>query len=312
MTSATIGTPALWVGFLAFVTLMLVLDLGVFHRKAHAVGYREALIWSSVWVALSLLFTAGLAVRFGTDRGLEFLSGYLIEKSLSIDNIFVFVVIFTALRVPLLDQHRVLFWGIISALGLRAAMIFAGVALLEHFHWLFYVFGVFLIATGVKLFVQRNQREHREESAATRLARRLIPSTPELHGQRFFVIEQGRWLATPLLMSLVLIEISDVLFAVDSIPAVFAVTDDPFIVFTSNICAILGLRSMFFLLAGAIEQFRYLKLALTGVLVFVGAKMMLQDLLPIPTLISVLVIALIMGSAGFASFLVSVRTARAG
>jgi tellurite resistance protein TerC len=303
MTHATIGSPALWIGFFTFVAFMLALDLGVFHRKAHAVSFREALAWSGVWVALSLLFNLGLAWRFGEERGLEFLSGYLIEKSLSIDNIFVFVVIFQALRVPALDQHRVLFWGIISALGLRAAMIFAGVALLEHFHVLFYVFGAFLIATGIRLFVQRNKAEHPEDSPAMRLARRLIPSTPNLHGQHFFAVEDGRRLATPLFMALVLVEISDVIFAIDSIPAVFAVTEDPFIVFTSNIFAILGLRSMFFLLAGAIEKFRYLKIGLTGVLVFVGTKMMLEDVFPIPSLISVLVIVLIMLIAGVASFI---------
>jgi tellurite resistance protein TerC len=303
MTHATIGSPALWIGFFAFVAFMLALDLGVFHRKAHAVSFREALAWSGVWVGLSLLFNLGLAWHFGEERGLEFLSGYLIEKSLSIDNIFVFVVIFQALRIPALDQHRVLFWGIISALGLRAAMIFAGVVLLQHFHVLFYVFGAFLILTGVRLFVQRNKAEHPEDSPAMRLARRLIPSTPNVHGQHFFVVEGGRRLATPLFMALVLVEISDVIFAIDSIPAVFAVTDDPFIVFTSNIFAILGLRSMFFLLAGVIEKFRYLKIGLTGVLIFVGTKMMLEDVLPIPSLISVLVIALIMLIAGVASFI---------
>jgi tellurite resistance protein TerC len=305
MTHAPLGSPTLWFGFIAFVAFMLALDLGVFHRKAHAVSFREALAWSGVWVTLSLLFNLGLAWRFGEERGLEFLSGYLIEKSLSIDNIFVFVVIFQALRVPALDQHRVLFWGIISALGLRAAMIFAGVALLEHFHVLFYVFGAFLIATGIRLFVQRNKTEHPEDSPAMRLARKLIPSTPNLHGQHFFAVEDGRRLATPLFMALVLVEISDVIFAIDSIPAVFAVTEDPFIVFTSNIFAILGLRSMFFLLAGAIEKFRYLKIALTGVLIFVGTKMMLEDIFPIPSLISVLVIALIMLVAAIASFIVT-------
>jgi tellurite resistance protein TerC len=303
MTHPTIGSPTLWLGFLAFVVFMLALDLGVFHRKAHTVGFREALTWSSVWVALSLLFNVGLAWRFGSERALEFFSGYLIEKSLSIDNIFVFVVIFSALRVPAVDQHRVLFWGIISALALRAALIFAGVALLQQFHALFYVFGAFLILTGLRLFAQRNKTEHPEDSPAMRLARRLIPSTPHPHGSRFFAVEGGRRLATPLFMALVLVEISDVIFAIDSIPAVFAVTDDPFIVFTSNIFAILGLRSMFFMLAGAIEKFRYLKIGLAGVLVFVGTKMMLENLFPIPALSSVLVIALIMLIAGIASLI---------
>jgi tellurite resistance protein TerC len=305
----TIATPGMWAGFILFVLAMLALDLGVFHRKEHTVGAREALVWSAVWISISLLFNACLTLRFGPDRGLEFLSGYLIEKSLSIDNIFVFVVIFAALRIPTRVQHRVLFWGILSALGLRAAMIFAGAALLERFHALFYVFGVFLIITGIRLFLQRNAEEHPEESWVMRTVRRFVPSTAELHGPLFFAVENGRRMATPLFMALVLIEVSDVIFAVDSIPAVFAVTSDPFIVFTSNIFAILGLRSMFFVLSGVMEKFRYLKPALTGVLIFVGAKMALVDLYEIHHLISLLVIALILGVAAVASLLVARREA---
>ncbi|HEX4353269.1 MAG TPA: TerC family protein [Polyangiales bacterium] len=303
MEATTIGSPALWSGFIAFVFVMLALDLGVFNRKPHVVGMLEATLWSLTWITLSLAFNAGLAWRFGTDRGLDFLSGYLIEKSLSIDNIFVFVVIFAAMRIPASDQHRVLFWGVLSALALRAAMIFAGTALLSRFHALFYVFGGFLIATGIRMFLQRNKDEHFEDSRAMQLARKYVRSSSNLDNHHFFTIEDGRRLATPLFMALVFIELSDIIFAVDSIPAVLAVTDDPFIVFTSNICAILGLRSMFFLLANVMEKFRYLKLGLMAVLIFVGTKMTLVDVIELPSYVSLAVIALIIGIAAIASWI---------
>ena len=310
MDLVSIGSPALWIGFLAFVLVMLALDLGVFHRKAHVVRPREALVWSGIWVTLALVFNAGIWWLFGADRGLEFFTGYLIEKSLSVDNIFVFVVIFAALKIPAELQHRVLFWGILSALLLRAGMIFAGAAMLAKFHWLIYVFGAFLIATGVKLFLQRGKESHPEDGWAMRLARRVIPSTPRLDGDRFLTVEHGRRVATPLFMALLLVELTDVIFAVDSIPAIFAVTTDPFIVFTSNIFAILGLRSLFFLLAGLAEQFRYLKVGLAAVLVFVGAKMAAVDVLKVPPLASVLVIAAILGTAVLASMRAARREAR--
>ena len=297
----SIGSPALWGGFLVFVLALLALDLGVFHRKAHVVGAREALGWTGVWVALALLFGGGLWLFSGADRALEFLAGYLIEKSLSLDNVFVFVVIFGALGVPALQQHRVLFWGILSALVMRAGMILGGGALLAHFHWLIYVFGAFLVLTGAKLFWHRN---HAHDPSGGRLlawGRRVVPSTTELHGNRFLVKEQGRRVATPLLQALVLVEVSDVLFAVDSIPAIFAVTSDPFIVFTSNIFALLGLRSLYFLLAGAVEKFRYLKVGLAGVLVFVGLKMAAMDVYKVPPLASLAVIVAILGGSVVAS-----------
>jgi TerC family integral membrane protein len=297
----SIGTPALWGGFLLFVVVMLALDLGVFHKHAHVIGYREALVWSGVWIGLSMLFNLLVWQLYGAQRGLEFLTGYVIEKSLSIDNVFVFVIIFSALGIPSLYQHRVLFWGILSALALRAAMIFAGAALLSKFHWLIYVFGVFLIGTGIKLFVQRNHEEHPESGWAMRTVRRLLPSTNKLHGAHFFSEENGRRVATPLFMALVLVEVSDVIFAVDSIPAIFAVTTDPFIVFTSNIFAILGLRSLFFLLANLVDKFRYLKVGLAAVLVFVGAKMTLAQWVPVPPLVSLLVVIGILGVAVLAS-----------
>ena len=303
----SIGSPGLWAGFLAFVIAMLALDLGVFHRKAHVVGFREALGWSGVWIGLALLFNAFVGWRFGPQAGLEFLTGYLIEKSLSIDNIFVFVVIFSGLAIPLQSQHRVLFWGILTALVLRAVMIFAGAALLARFHWLIYGLGAFLVFTGVKLYRNRGRDEHPEQGLAMRLARRWIPSTRDLHGERFWVRENGRWLATPLFMALILVEVTDVIFAVDSIPAIFAITSDPFIVFTSNIFAILGLRSLFFLLAGLVEKFSYLKVGLSAVLVFVAMKMTLIDFVKVPALVSLAVIAGLLGGSLLASWWVARR-----
>ncbi|AGC45789.1 TerC family membrane protein [Myxococcus stipitatus DSM 14675] len=299
----TVGSPVLWGGFVAFVIAMLALDLGVFHRKAHVVGFKEALGWSTVWISLAFVFNGFMWWKFGSGPAVEFLTGYLIEKSLSIDNVFVFVVIFSALRIPQLYQHRVLFWGILSALVLRAIMIFAGVAMLERFHWLIYVFGLFLIITGVKLFIQRNKEDHPEEGWMMRTARRVIPSTTNFDGHHFFTVENGRKLATPLLMALVLVEASDILFALDSIPAIFAVTRDPFIVFTSNIFAILGLRSLFFLLAGAVEKFSYLKVGLSGVLIFVGTKMAIIDIVKIHPMVSLVVIATMLGASIVASLI---------
>ena len=304
MDMQSIGSPALWAGFIVFVLAMLALDLGVFHKKAHVVRFKEAALWSAVWVGLALLFNLGLWWKAGAQPATEFLTGYLIEKSLSVDNIFVFVVIFSALKIPALYQHRVLFWGILTALLLRAVMIFAGVALLARFHWLIYVFGAFLILTGVKLFLawRKGQAENVEESGALRLLRRVVPSTQKLDGERFFTVENGKRLATPLFMALLLVEFTDVIFALDSIPAIFAITQDPFIVFTSNIFAILGLRSLFFLLAGLVEKFSYLKVGLAGILVFVGAKMALVDVVKVSPFVSLGVIAAMLGASLLASF----------
>jgi tellurite resistance protein TerC len=299
----TVGSPALWAGFVVFVLAMLALDLGVFHRKAHVVGFKEALGWSAVWVTLALLFNLGIWWWFGAEPAVQFLTGYLIEKSLSIDNIFVFVIVFSSLGIPALYQHRVLFWGILSALVLRAVMIFVGVAMLQRFHWLIYVFGAFLIFTGLKLFLNRNQEEHPENGTVMRWARRVIPSVSRFDGDRFFTLENGRRLATPLFMALILVELTDVIFALDSIPAIFAVTRDPFLVFTSNIFAILGLRSLFFLLAGMVEKFRYLKVGLSAVLVFVGAKMTLVDVVKVPAFVSLGVIAVLIGGSVVISLL---------
>jgi len=310
MNLQSIGSPGLWIAFVVFVVAMLAIDLGIFHRKSHVVSTREALVWSGVWIGLALVFNLGVWKWFGPQRGVEFLTGYLIEKSLSIDNIFVFVVIFASLGVPALYQHRVLFWGILSALVLRAGMIFGGTALLTRFHWLIYVFGAFLVFTGVKLYWQRNQQMRPGDGAVLRLAKRLIPSTDRYAGDRFFTTENGRRVATPLFMALLLVEATDVVFAVDSIPAIFAVTSDPFIVFTSNIFAILGLRSLFFLLAGIVDKFRYLKVGLAVVLVFVGLKMALIDVFKVPPFVSLSFIAAVLTASILASLWASKRECR--
>jgi len=299
----SVGTPALWIGFTVFVLAMLALDLGIFHRKAHAVGVREALIGSAAWIGLALAFNAGIYYWFGTDRALEFLTGYVIEKALSVDNLFVFLVLFSTFSVPAALQHRVLFWGILGALVMRAVFVAAGAALVQQFHWALYVFGAFLVVTGIKLLRQRDQEAHPERNPLFRLFRRVVPSISEYRGGRFTVVENGRRYATPLLLVLVAIEATDVVFAVDSIPAIFAVTTDPFIVYTSNIFAILGLRSLYFALAGMMEKFRYLKVGLSFVLVFVGTKMLVAGVYKIPTVVSLLVIVGLLGGAIAASLL---------
>lgn len=297
----SIGTPSLWIGFTVFVLALLALDLGVFHRKAHTVSPREALTWSAVWIGLALLFNVGVYHWFGPERGLEFLTGFLIEKALAVDNIFVFVVLFSYFAVPSALQHKVLFWGILGALVMRAVFIFLGAALLQQFHWIMYVFGAFLVLTGIKLLKQNETDIHPERNLFFRLFMRFVPSVPAYRGDRFFVRQSGRWYATPLLVVLVSVEATDLIFAVDSIPAIFAVTSDPFIVYTSNIFAILGLRALYFLLAGVIQQFHYLKVGLAFVLAFVGVKMIIVDLYKIPIGISLAVIALLIGGSICAS-----------
>ncbi|MER3421114.1 MAG: hypothetical protein C4290_11585 [Chloroflexota bacterium] len=295
------GAVIPWVLFLVFVLGMLALDLGVFHRHAHAVSRREAAMWSLVWVALALVFNAGVYVVNGTQAGVEWTTGYLIEKSLSVDNIFVFLLIFQMFAVPAQYQHRVLFWGILGALVMRAVMILAGTALIKHFHLIIYLFGAFLVYTGFKFLRGREAGPTLESNRALRLARRLFPTTPTYEGARFFVHRNGVLHATPLFLVLVLIESTDLVFAVDSIPAIFAVTRDPFIVFTSNIFAILGLRALYFLLAGYLAELKYLKPALAVVLIFVGTKMLLSDLYTVPAPVSLVGIATVLGVAVAAS-----------
>jgi tellurite resistance protein TerC len=265
----------LWVGFNVFVLAMLALDLGVFHRQAHVVSLRESLTWTLVWVGLALVFNAGVWHYSGSADALEFFTGYLIEKSLSVDNVFVFALLFAYFAVPPLFQHKVLLWGVLGALVMRAIMIVAGAALIARFAWIIYVFGGFLILTGVKMIVKREEEIHPERNPVVRWFKRLMPVTPDYRGDQFFVRENGIRMATPLFVVLLLVEISDVIFAVDSIPAIFAVTKDPFIVYTSNVFAILGLRSLYFALAGVMNRFHYLKTGLGVVLTFVGVKMIL-------------------------------------
>lgn len=287
----------LWIGFNLFVLGLLALDLGVFHRRAHEVSFREAAIWSAVWIGLALLFNAAVWHWLGPQKGLEFLTGYLIEKSLSVDNIFVFAILFSYFAVPARYQHRVLFWGILGALLMRAGFIAAGAALLARFHWVIYLFGAFLVVTGLKMAIAPDRGFEPDRNPVLRLVRRLVPVADRYHGQRFFVREGGALVATPLFLVLVLVEVTDLIFAVDSIPAVFAVTRDPFIVYTSNVFAILGLRALYFVLAGVMHKFEYLKLGLAAVLVFVGTKMTLVDVYKIPAGVSLGVVAAILAVA---------------
>jgi tellurite resistance protein TerC len=294
-----------WILFTLFIVAMLVLDLGVFHRKAHAVSKREALGWCSVWVGLAMAFDLGIYFWKGVQPGLEFFTGYLIEYSLSVDNIFVFLLIFSYFAVPDEYRHRVLFWGILGAIVMRLGFILAGAALLQRFHWMIYLFGGFLVFTGIKFIREKEMHVEPEKNPVLRLFRRYFPVTPNYEGQRFFVRQSSRWLATPLFVVLLIVESTDVVFAVDSIPAIFAITPDPFIVYTSNVFAILGLRSLYFLLAGVMGMFRYLKPALGIVLAFVGVKMLLSEIYKIPTGISLAVIAIILGVAVVTSILAS-------
>ena len=269
------GHPLVWIGFSVLVLAVLALDLGVFHRKAHAVGFKEALSWTGVWVTLAVLFGAGVWHWAGPQKGLEFFAGYLIEYSLSADNVFVFVLIFSYFAVPPRWQHKVLFWGVLGALVMRLIMIGLGVALISRFAWVLYVFGAFLLFTGFKMVFGKQEEIHPERNPVVRWFRKLVPVTAGYHGERFVTRVNRRQTATPLAVVLVCVEVSDLVFAVDSIPAIFAVTLDPFIVYTSNVFAILGLRSLYFVLAGMVNEFHYLKTGLGVVLAFVGVKMLL-------------------------------------
>ncbi len=295
-------TPIIfWILFNAFVLLMLALDLGVFHRKTHEVSLREALTWTFVWVFLALVFNAVIFYWRGRQQALEFFTGYLVEKALSVDNIFVFLMIFTYFQTPARYQHKVLFWGIIGALIMRVIFIFAGVALIEKFHFTIYIFGALLIFTGYKMFNHSNTRIDPEKNPVLRFFKKFMPVTPDLHGDRFFTKIDGRRYATPLFLVLILIETTDLIFAVDSIPAILAITQDQFIVYTSNVFAILGLRSLYFALAGVVHRFWLLSYGLAVVLIFVGIKMMLVDLYKIPIEWSLLFIATIIAGSIFLS-----------
>ena len=293
----SLGSPTLWLSFTVFIVAMLALDLGVLHRTPHAVSVREALTWTLVWIALALVFALGLHLLAGPAYALQFVTGYLIEKALSVDNVFVFLVLFSFFKVPTTLQHRVLFWGIFGALVMRAVFIIAGAALIERFEWIMYVFGALLVFTGYKMLTAGNEEVQPNELIAYRLFRRIVPSTDNYRDGHFFVRENGRLLATPLAAVLVVVESTDLMFAVDSIPAIFAVTRDPFLVYTSNVFAILGLRAMFFLLAGIIDKFAYLKTGLAIVLAYVGVKMLVIEFFHVPPGISLGIVAGILGVA---------------
>jgi tellurite resistance protein TerC len=298
------STTAGWIVFGAIVAIMLALDLGVFHRKSKEVTVREALMWSCIWVGIALSFNVAIYFWRGPQSALEFFTGYLIEKSLSLDNIFIFYVLFAYFKIAPKHQYRVLFWGIIGALVMRIVFVFAGIALLEKFSWIVYVFGAFLILTGFKMLVRTEEDIHPEQNPVLRLVRRVFPVTNETTGDsHFFVRQHGKLMATPLFVALVAVESTDAVFAADSIPAILAVTRDPFIVYTSNIFAILGLRALYFALSGMIGRFEHLHYGLGAILVFVGIKMILSDIVHLPPLVS---LAIILGILGI-SILTSIR-----
>jgi len=298
------GSTWLWIGFSIFIVVMLSLDLGLLNRKAHTVRYREAWIWTGVWVTLAMIF-AYIVFRYqGSQRGLEFLTGYLIELSLSVDNLFVFILIFSFFQVPSKYQHRVLFWGVLGALCMRLTMIFVGAALLNRFHWIIYIFGGFLIYTGIKMFKQEEADIRPDENPIVKLVTRFLPVTDYYEGKKFFTRIDGKRSGTLLLLVLVVVEVTDLVFAVDSIPAIFAITTNTFIVYTSNVFAILGLRSMYFLLAGVIDKFRYLRTGLAIVLTFIGAKMLAAAVdIKIDTKYSLIVVAIVLLGSVIASLL---------
>jgi len=291
-------------GFSLFILFMLSLDLGLFNRKAHTITYREATIWSGVWVTLAIIF-AGIVFWYqDTERGLEFVTGYLIELSLSVDNLFVFLLIFSYFKVPARFQHRVLFWGVLGALVMRLTLIFIGATLISRFHWIIYIFGAFLVYTGIKMFRQEDTDIQPENNPVVQLVTRFIPITHHYDGEKFFTREHGKLTGTLLLLVLVIVEVTDLVFAVDSIPAIFAITTNTFIVYTSNVFAILGLRSMYFLLAGVVEKFHYLKMGLAIVLTFIGTKMLVFALgVHIPIWISLIFVAAVLSSSVVASLI---------
>jgi tellurite resistance protein TerC len=297
------NTILLWVGFNVFVLLMLALDLGVFHRKAHEVKFREAITWSAIWIMLALVFNAGVWYYFGKVKAIEFLTGYVIEKSLSVDNIFVFVLIFTSFQVPAIYQHKVLFWGVLGALVMRIIFILAGVTLIAKFHWIIYIFGVFLILTGIKIARDKGTKINIANSPVLKFIRKFIPVTPDYHESKFTVKLDNKWHATPLFLVLILVETTDLIFAVDSIPAILAITSDPFIVYTSNVFAILGLRSLYFALAGSLKYFTYLHYGLALILVFVGIKMLISDFYKLNPFLSLGIIGVILAGSIAASFI---------
>jgi tellurite resistance protein TerC len=298
----------LWIGFNAFVFILLALDLGLLHRKQREIAVREALLLSAFYFLLAMAFNAGVFHFRGEQAGLDFLTGYLIEKSLSVDNIFVFVLVFAHFAVPPQYQHRVLFWGILGALAMRGTLIYFGSELIAQFHWIIYVFGAFLVASGIKMLMAVDAEPDVQNNRLVRFMRSRFHVTPTFEGNKFFIRRDGRLWMTPLFLVLVLIEFTDLVFAVDSIPAIFAITTDPFIVYTSNVFAILGLRALYFALAGIIHRFRYLKYGLSLVLVVIGAKMLLVDIYKMPTAIALGITAALIGGSIVLSLIKTART----
>lgn len=298
----------LWSSFSVFVMGMLALDLGVFHRKAHSVSVKEALTWTAVWITLAMVFNLFVYSYFGKEKALEFFTAYLVEKSLSIDNIFVMIMIFSYFNVPNSYQHKVLFWGIFGALVMRVIFIFAGIELIHKFHWLIYLFGGFLIVTGVRMVVGEDKPIEPDKNPLVKLVRKLFPVTDSFEGDNFFVTREQKTWATPLFIVVVLIEATDLIFAVDSIPAIIAISEDTFIVYTSNVFAILGLRSLYFALAGIEKYFTYLKYGLATILVFVGVKMCIVDFYKIPVEISLIVISFLLAISMIASVIVKKKS----
>ena len=304
-------TPWHWAGFILVIIFFLALDLGVFHRHAHVVKFKEALGWTAVWFTMAMGFAALLYMLRGKQQAVEFVTGYIIELSLSMDNVFVIAVIFAYFCVPNQYQHRVLFWGILGALIMRGLMIWLGAALIARFHWMLYVFGVFLIITGIRMMFSEDEGVHPEKNPVIRLARKIFAVCNEFDGQKFVTRVDTRAMLTPLAIVLIMVETTDLVFALDSIPAIFAITQDPFIVFTSNVFAILGLRSLYFVLAGAIQYFKYLKIGLSIVLVFIGGKMLAEIWhLKMPTNISLLIVAGIIVASIVLSIIIARREAR--
>ncbi|MFP6570303.1 MAG: TerC family protein [Dehalococcoidia bacterium] len=294
-------------GFSVFVVVMLALDLTVFHRNAHTVRVREAVVWYGIWVGLAVLFNIGVFVWMGADKGNEFLTAYVIELSLSVDNIFVFLIVFSSFGVPPEYRHRVLFLGILGAVVMRGLFIATGVALLENFSWLIFLFGGFLVFTGVKLAIRRDEEVQPDKNPVMKLAKRFLPVTSEFEGQKFFVRRAGKWFVTPLFMVLIGLETTDLIFAVDSVPAVLAISDDPFIIWSSNVFAILGLRALFFLVDGILPYFRYLNFGLSVILVFIGIKMITSDAYHMPTAISLGTVGSILTITILASYIAKRR-----
>jgi len=298
----------LWAGFAILITIMITLDLGVFNRKSHEVSFREALTWTLVWVSLAFSFNAGILYFMGTTKALEFLTGYLIEESLSVDNLFVFILIFSYFRVPRKYQPKILKWGILGALVMRALFIFLGIELFERFHWMIYLFGILLIVTGIKMAFGGEEKINPEKNLLVRLARKFIPITKKTYGDRFFIRRGGILAATPLFLTLLVVESSDVIFAIDSIPAILAITTDPFIVYTSNVFAIMGLRSLYYLLSNVMEMFEHLKLGVSFILAFIGAKMLISSVYHIPIYFSLGVIVGALAISIFTSITIGAKS----